>query len=305
MLRIIFSRIAVSAGILIGSGLCAASYAGMLPGSFLRAPVMSCLSLVKQVDADKLVADRYARLFQMSPGMVQLAFSHLHLTHLAKPCMLDVYYVHSGETLGYRIRRMEQGTLVFSLPDGTPMLMQVCGNPLRPHLPGAAADAQFHVCAITNFQQIMPSARPSAALVSLVSSDPLPELSSYASAPGILPMLPQQPLPDAQGEALPSLSFLSDAPLLAGSSSAIGLALMQLENWISRGSSSSRVFSPSGGILYSSGGSQAPSIGGHQAVTPEANSITALITLIAGWWALLIARTERRKLLRKRQSPNF
>src|SRR5205085_10028047 len=41
-----------------------------------------------------------------------------------------IYYVHRGERLGYKLRRVPRGTRVFALRDGTPVLIQICGNPV-------------------------------------------------------------------------------------------------------------------------------------------------------------------------------
>ena len=103
----------------------------MPAGSFLKYPVHSTRELLDQVKNEPTVAARFSRLFNMSPDMVRLAFGKLRLVRLEKPMNRRIYYVHRFETLGYKMRKVGQGTLVFAYPDGTPVLMQICGNPLR------------------------------------------------------------------------------------------------------------------------------------------------------------------------------
>ncbi len=109
--------------------------AGKMPrGSYLRSPVGSVASLVQQTKSDPLVMERYSRLFHMAPPLVRGAFTQMRLTRMKKDQISRVYYVHPDEKLGYRIRRVKKGTLVFVLPDGSPALVQVCGNPMRADL---------------------------------------------------------------------------------------------------------------------------------------------------------------------------
>src|SRR5258708_21038287 len=120
----------------------AASQRNMPPGAYLARPATSAANLAEQVRSNKLVAQRYARLFHMSPQMVRTAFSDLRLTHLTSERLVRVYYVHSGEKLGFKVRRLPKGTAIYALPDGTPMLAQVCGNPLR-HILRTASAIQY------------------------------------------------------------------------------------------------------------------------------------------------------------------
>ena len=100
-------------------------------GSFLKYPVHSTAELLDQIKAEPLVAARFARLFNMSPDMVRLAFAKLRLVRLAEPMKRRIYYVHQYESLGFKLRKVGVGTMIFAYPDGTPVLMQICGNPLR------------------------------------------------------------------------------------------------------------------------------------------------------------------------------
>ncbi len=100
------------------------------PGSYIRQPAATVEELVSQVQNDPVVAARYARLFHMSPEAVRLAFRNLRRSTLTHDEVMRVYYVH-GDKLGYKLRRVRAGEPVFSLPNGAPVLVAVCGNPLR------------------------------------------------------------------------------------------------------------------------------------------------------------------------------
>jgi len=103
----------------------------MPPGAFLRSPVSGVDALTRELRADSLVTSRYSRLLRLSPEMVRATFAHLRLIRLKQDMLLEVHHVHAHETIGSKVRRVRKGTPVFALPDGTPLLAQVCGNPLR------------------------------------------------------------------------------------------------------------------------------------------------------------------------------
>lgn len=111
---------------------------GMPPGAFLRTPVSGMAALNQQLRVDSRVVSRYSRLLRLSPEMVRATFAQLHLTYLHQDRMLEVYYVHAGERIGAKVRRVRKGTAVFALPDETPVLAQVCGNPVR--VPGTVSN---------------------------------------------------------------------------------------------------------------------------------------------------------------------
>ena len=113
----------------------------MPPGAFLHQPAPDITALNRQIQKDPLVAERYARLYKMSPDMVRSAFSKMHISTLAEDHIYEVHYVHPGERIGYKIRRMRKGTAVYRMPDGTPALVRVCGNPIRATKPTAVRGA--------------------------------------------------------------------------------------------------------------------------------------------------------------------
>ena len=103
-------------------------------GAYLRKSAPTAAALCLQVKNDPLVMERYSRLFHMAPPLVRGGFAQLRLSRMKKDQISRVYYVHPNEKLGYRLRRVKKGTLVFVLPDGSPALIQVCGNPMRADL---------------------------------------------------------------------------------------------------------------------------------------------------------------------------
>ncbi len=103
----------------------------MPPGAFLRHPAATSAALRRELYTDPRVISRYSRLMHLSPEMVQATFATLRLTPLKQDRVMEVHYVHFGERIGAKARRLRKGTPVFALPDGTPVLAQTSGNPLR------------------------------------------------------------------------------------------------------------------------------------------------------------------------------
>ena len=107
----------------------------MPQGAFLRQPSPNVAALVRQVKSDPKVAIRYARLFHLPVKMVPAAMEQLHVKTLSADHILQVHYVAAdnshGDKLVYKPRRVKKGTPVYCLPDGTPLLIRVCGNPIR------------------------------------------------------------------------------------------------------------------------------------------------------------------------------
>lgn len=148
---------------------------GRLPhGSFVIKPIHGVAELNRHLDANSAVAQRYARLTNMTPRMVHLALSRLHEKRLDVVTNLEVYYCHitpRGEVIGFRRRRIPCGTIVFAFADGTPAILQACGNPTR-------------ALALVKPEPPLEPAVAPAIYTSIVSphSDPIPDPES--SAPG-------------------------------------------------------------------------------------------------------------------------
>ena len=128
----------------------------MPQGAFLRSPSPDVAHLVQQVKSDPAVAIRYSRLFHLPVKMVPLAFEQLHLKNMAVDHIMQVHYVKGGvsakgekaekEELVFKMRRVRAGTPVYCLPDGTPILVRVCGNPIRTRV-----SPEFYSAPVPNF----------------------------------------------------------------------------------------------------------------------------------------------------------
>ncbi len=136
------------------------SAAHMPPGSFLTQPAPDVAHLVKQVRSNPAIAIRYSRLFHLPLKMVATALAQLHLATLHEDHIMQVYFVRKEtvtttvtvrwrdpkthrlirrrrtrtqtiDKLLFKARRIKANTVIYSLPDGTPLLIRVCGNPTR------------------------------------------------------------------------------------------------------------------------------------------------------------------------------
>ncbi|HZT40863.1 MAG TPA: hypothetical protein VFA07_01675 [Chthonomonadaceae bacterium] len=184
----------------------------MPEGSFLRRPAPTAQALSRQLASDPAVRTRYARLFQMAPQMVAPAFSGARLTRLKHDQVVQVFYVRRGEHMGYRLRHLRKGTLIYTLRDGTPALVQVCGNPLRRVLPVARS---------------APATRPPG--VPLLIPVTPPPLSS-ALLPPALP-LRSVPPPEFVEVAVPPPSRLPPPPAVVTPATATA----QAKHWFNTG----------------------------------------------------------------------
>jgi hypothetical protein len=121
-------------GLLLQGALAAKATPGVPPGAFLLYPANSTRELIQEVEHESTVADRYKRHFDIATtGDVELALAQLHLTRLPADRDLPVWYVHiinGAEIMGYKLRHVPAGTLVFADGKNTPVLIAECGNPI-------------------------------------------------------------------------------------------------------------------------------------------------------------------------------
>ena len=219
----------------------------MPTGAFLRRPAATTQALDHQLAADSVVRLRYARLFQMPPQMVQTAMRQMRLSRLRQDRILEVFYVHPGEHIGYRLRRVRKGTWVYALPDGTPLLAWVCGNPLRKVL----------------------SARRTAPQTKLAAN--IPDFQPYEESPAYTPTAKTAALrnalpPDFVEVALPPVQeFPPVAPVVAGS---------HLSNW----ANAIGLIGLVGLVSGSSGGSPPPNPPPGPPPVPENRTMILLVT---------------------------
>jgi hypothetical protein len=279
-------------------------------GSFLTRPAISVADLLKRLD-DPLVRARYSRLFHLSPEMVRLAFGKMHLTRMPAARNFQVWYVHPGEQIGYKLRRVRKGTLIFAMPDGTPALVRLCGNPLRATLPNTATLNAFLRKPPTAQSSDVPDFDMNEEEQSLtrgsLASRPVPRstappqdfvLSSEPLPPGILPSTPVSPGPEIQTEIATHhvTNWLNNLTLLAPVAALV---------W---GGSDSQPLSPGSGPGTGTGNGPrpVPGMGPWQLVTPEGSSLSLLLGGGAGVGILLLFSSRvsgERRRRKKRPAP--
>ena len=126
--------------------------------AFLLWPVTTTKELIAELKAEPKVRKRYASLFKMEVEDVIPTLSNLHPMHLKKALPnQEVWFCKRADTplpeketplrglcyntfdhteqMGNRAKEVKQGTFVFALPNGHPVLIQECGNPLRHDAP--------------------------------------------------------------------------------------------------------------------------------------------------------------------------
>ncbi len=104
---------------------------GMPPGAYLASPAVSKTDLKNQLENNPELMKKYLRVFRgNTPREIRSYLGSLELIKLERDTPFNVYYWHKdGE--GYRARMVKKGTYVFVDGQGKPILVQVCGNPLR------------------------------------------------------------------------------------------------------------------------------------------------------------------------------
>lgn len=296
-------------GLLFGAQ-CAQANSTMPPGAFLHQPAPDIITLNRQIQKDPLVAQRYARLYNMSPEMVRNAFSQMRLSTLSEDHVYEVHYVHSGEIIGYKVRRVRKGTAVYRLPDGTPALVRVCGNPIRDAHPKAVKGA-FRRAPELGQPESAVDFQPYEPMESAVTPSPEPSFgprvgepySGFVESPGLPTEIPVTPVLSpvaATAAAVHAVSGFSNALPILGALGALG-GLGALASG-SGGSGSNGVpllpVAPGSG----SGGPVIPIIPGTgpvttplqpAAATPEPNSIFLALALLSSGGAGMLRRRRK------------
>lgn len=100
------------------------------PNSFLNKPATTHAALMKQVQSDDQVMNRFMRHFGMSRPEVIQYFSTLKLDTLTEDGVYLVYNVPESEELRARAIFYKAGTKVWVDQEGTIVLKESCGNPM-------------------------------------------------------------------------------------------------------------------------------------------------------------------------------
>ena len=299
-----FIFVSVIGGFLAG-GQAAQAGSTMPPGAFLHQPAPDIAALNRQIQQDPRVAGRYARLYNMSPDMVRMAFAKMRLSTLAEDHVYEVHYVHPGEKIGYKVRRVRKGTAIYRMPDGTPALVRVCGNPIRATRPTAVRGAFRRAPEagqpgnVLDFQADEP-------LEASVTPSPEPSFGPRVGEPYTgfveIPEAPEIPIAPialppiaAAASAVHAVSSFAGAAPILGALGALG-ALAAGGGGGSTGGGA--VVPPSSG----GGGTVTPPVIippgtaiGTAAVTPEPSSVLLVLALAASGSVSLLRRRRRCK----------
>lgn len=132
--------VAILCGALSTLGFAGSTSKGRLPsylkgprpetGSFLNHVAVNLKEVVGQVKGDPVVADRLMRHFHMSKTELVAYLGTLHMAKLEKDGAYWVYNVHDDGVIRARVFSLAKGTLVYSGPDGKPVLRHKCANPM-------------------------------------------------------------------------------------------------------------------------------------------------------------------------------
>lgn len=100
------------------------------PNSFINRPAPTHEALMKAVQSDPVVLDRYMRHFAMTRHELIAYFSTLRLKRLTHTNPYTVYNVPDSGVLRSKTLTFRKGTLVWIDAAGKPVLKESCGNPL-------------------------------------------------------------------------------------------------------------------------------------------------------------------------------
>ena len=299
-----FMFVSVLGGFLVGAQSAQAG-STMPPGAFLQQPAPDIITLNRQIQKDPLVAGRYARLYNMSPGMVRMAFSKMRLSTLSEDHVYEVHYVHPGEKIGYKVRRVRKGTAIYRMPDGRPALVRVCGNPIR----------STHTTAVRGAFRRAPEAgqpdsvldfQPYEPLESNMTPSPAPAFgprvgepyTGFVESPELATEIPIAPIGlapvAAAATAVHTVSSFAGAVPILGALGALGALAA------GSGSNGSSAIPPANGpgpIIPPVIIPPVP-VSGSSTVTPEPNAVLLTLALLSSGGVTLLRRRQRPRPLR-------
>lgn len=100
-------------------------------GAFLTEYAGSVDSIIQQVEANRLVALRYAKHFKMDPASVLIYFrNELSPATLNDSASMSVYFIGDSSRIESDTQAFKKGTKVFVDSQGVPILEYGTGNPL-------------------------------------------------------------------------------------------------------------------------------------------------------------------------------
>ena len=189
-------------------------------GAFLTEYAGSVDSIFQQVEANRLVALRYAKHFKMDPASVLVYFrSELSMATLDNSASMKVYFIGDSSRIEDESREFNKGTKVFVDSQGVPILEFGTGNPLGTSLEPAkppekiinANNPQAGQQAGSTVSQATPVTQPQDALTAPVpgttqpvvtpTGDVTPPVVTPAPSPAVVASAP----PGDNGPILPKI----------------------------------------------------------------------------------------------------
>jgi hypothetical protein len=107
----------------------AVANAQMLRNSYLVRPAKTHAELMKQVRTEPVVMDRYMRHYSMSREEVLTMFEGLRLSRIEKTGVFGVFGVPRDGKIQVNPQVIKKGSKIWVDASGTPILLEVCGNP--------------------------------------------------------------------------------------------------------------------------------------------------------------------------------
>ncbi len=106
------------------------AYARPDRNAFLNRRVSNIGQLIKQIETDKSVADRYMRHYALTKPELIGYLSSLHSMHLAKATSFTIYSIPPNGAVRMHVATLKKGELMFANSSNNPVLIAKCGNPV-------------------------------------------------------------------------------------------------------------------------------------------------------------------------------
>jgi hypothetical protein len=169
--------------------------------SFVNHRVRNDAELIKHVQSDPVVADRYQRHFAMNRPTLLRYLGGLHRGTLARSGMYTIYSVPEGGRLKMHVGRIEKGEPMFLDRSGQPVLVVKCGNPV---VLGPSRARHGNFASVTTgeesgsrrYEPKMPDPVGVESLVAMAPAVPMPAEPELATVPtGVaMPLQPSAPV---------------------------------------------------------------------------------------------------------------
>lgn len=239
--------------------------------------------VVTQVERNRLVALRYARVFTKDPSAVLSYFrNELSLVTLDQTMQVDIYRLDESRRIVQDTRELKAGTKVFANRAGYPVLEYGTGNPLTNDLParGVGRPASKPISKVADAQP-QELGKPVAQAAPQPSPTTVDQALGQTNPPPVAPSNPIVPTEPGSTVINPSSQPTGGLPSGGG-----GGRISSGSGWLSALGAAAAAAALAGGRGSSSGidgGGGAPQGGGEPPIVPEPASMmvlgTGLLTL--------------------------